>query len=278
MTKQIKVGNLTIGGGAPLVLIAGPCVIESEEICYSVAEGVKTLCEELGIPYIFKASFDKANRLSATSFRGPGIEKGLRILSDVRSAFDLPVLTDVHEVWQVREAACVVDVIQIPAFLCRQTDLVVAAAETGKPVNVKKGQFLSPYDMGNIVEKIKIAGNHEILLTERGTSFGYGNLVVDMRALGIMRAFGFPVVFDATHSVQRPGGLGTASGGDREHIPLLVRAACAAGIDALFIETHPKPDSALSDAATMIPLDALGPILVQAKALCDFVRSSRVGE
>jgi len=255
-----------------LALIAGPCVIEGKELCYRLGREVKAICEELNVPYIFKASFDKANRLSVSSPRGPGLEKGLEILAEIRANVGVPVLTDVHEVWQVQKVAEVVDILQIPAFLCRQTDLVVAAAQTGKPVNIKKGQFLSPHDMRNIAEKVTSAGNRQVLLTERGASFGYGDLVVDMRSLAIMRQFGFPVVFDATHSVQRPGGLGTASGGDREYVPYLVRAACAAGIDALFLEVHPDPESALSDTATMLPLDSLKSVLTQARAINALVK------
>ena len=273
MTKEIQVGSVKIGGGG-LALIAGPCVIESRDICFRIGREAKAVCDELNIPYIFKASFDKANRSSVGSSRGPGLGKGLEILAEVRSKLGVPVLTDVHEVWQVEEAAKVADILQIPAFLCRQTDLVQAAAHTGKPVNIKKGQFLSPYDMRNVIEKAASTGNERILVTERGASFGYGNLVVDMRSLAIMRKFGYPVVFDVTHSVQRPGGLGTASGGDPEFVPHLVRAACAVGIDALFLEVHPNPAAALSDAATMLPLDELRSILVQAKAIDALVKAA----
>jgi len=276
MTKEVQIGSVKIGGGNPLGLIAGPCVIEGKEICHQIAREAKSICDELGMPYIFKASFDKANRLSIASPRGPGMEKGLEILAELRSDLGVPVLTDVHEVCQVKEAAQVVDILQIPAFLCRQTDLVLAAANTGKPVNIKKGQFLAPHDMRNIVEKAKSTGNERILLTERGVSFGYGNLIVDMRSFAIMREFGFPVAFDATHSVQRPGGLGTASGGDREYVPHLVRAACAVGIDALFLEVHPSPASALSDAATMLPLDSLKSVLAQAQAIDALVRGRHI--
>ncbi|HUV03783.1 MAG TPA: 3-deoxy-8-phosphooctulonate synthase [Armatimonadota bacterium] len=276
MTKEIQIGSVKIGGRNPLGLIAGPCVIESKELCYQVAREAKSVCDELGMPYIFKGSFDKANRLSISSPRGPGMEEGLEILAEMRSNLGIPLLTDVHEVCQVSEAAQVVDILQIPAFLCRQTDLVLAAANTGKPVNIKKGQFLAPNDMLNIVEKAKSTGNEQILLTERGVSFGYGNLIVDMRSLAIMREFGFPVAFDATHSVQRPGGLGTASGGDREYVPHLVRAACAVGIDALFLEVHPNPASALSDAATMLPLDSLRSVLAQAQAIDALVRGQYI--
>jgi 2-dehydro-3-deoxyphosphooctonate aldolase (KDO 8-P synthase) len=272
MTKEIKTGNITTGGKQPLTLIAGPCVIESRELCFRIGEEVKAICESLGIQYVFKASYDKANRLSATTPRGPGIDDGLQILADIREHLGVPVLTDVHEVCQVKDAASVVDILQIPAFLCRQTDLVTAAAQTGKTVNIKKGQFLAPSDMLNIIKKVELTGNTNILVTERGVSFGYGNLVVDMRSLAIMREMGYPVVFDGTHSVQRPGGLGTATGGDREFVPHLVRAACAVGIDALFLEVHPDPASALSDAATMLPLSDLRSVLVQAKEIDTMVR------
>jgi 2-dehydro-3-deoxyphosphooctonate aldolase (KDO 8-P synthase) len=278
MTREVQIGKVKIGGGAPLALIAGPCVIESRDLCYQVGREVKALCAELGIPYIFKASYDKANRLSGSSPRGPGLDEGLEILAEIRSNLDVPVLTDVHEVAQVEKVAEVVDVLQVPALLCRQTDLVVAVARTGKPVNLKKGQFLAPHDMRSIVAKVTSAGNEQVMLTERGISFGYGNLVVDMRSLAIMREIGFPIVFDATHSVQKPGGLGTASGGDREFVPHLVRAACAVGIDALFLEVHPDPESALSDAATMLPLDSLRSVLTQAKAIDQLVRSNRMAE
>lgn len=272
MVNRVQIGNVTIGDGG-LALIAGPCVIESQEICYQIGKEARAVCDELGIPYIFKASFDKANRTSVKSARGPGMDEGLAILAEMRSSLGVPVLTDVHEVCQVERVAEVVDVLQIPAFLSRQTDLLVAAAETGKPVNVKKGQFLSPHDMKNIAEKVTTSGNDRVMLTERGTTFGYGNLVVDMRGLQIMRSFGHPVIFDATHSVQRPGGLGTASGGDPEFVPALVRAACAVGIDALFLEVHPEPAKALSDAATMLELGMLRPVLEQAVAIHDLVRS-----
>ena len=272
MACAVDAGTVAIGGGNPLVLIAGPCVIESRDLCYSIAAEVKSICAELKIPYIFKASYDKANRLSISSGRGPGLEEGLEILKSIRAEIGIPVLTDVHEAWQVEPAASAVDILQIPAFLCRQTDLVVAAARTGRPVNIKKGQFLAPSDMKSIAEKAASAGNTKILLTERGTSFGYGDLVADMRSLAVMRSLGFPVVFDATHSIQRPGGLGTASGGDPQFIRPLVRAACAVGIDALFLEVHPNPARALSDAATMLPLEELRRVLVEAKAVDTAVR------
>lgn len=250
---MVQIKNVIIGDGR-LALIAGPCIIESLDLCRCVAAHMKKVCENLGIPYIFKASFDKANRTSHDSFRGEGMEEGLQILSMIRSEFDVPVTTDIHESWQAAPATQVVDLLQIPAFLCRQTDLLAAAAVTGKPVNVKKGQFLAPWDAGNIVAKLQAKGANGILLTERGTSFGYNTLVVDMAGLPIMRSFGVPVVFDATHSVQRPGGAGRQSGGDRASIPVLARAAVAAGIDALFMEVHPDPEHALSDAATQYPL------------------------
>src|SRR5690554_732057 len=230
-----------------LFLIAGPCVIESEERTYFLAEELKKISLDLGIPFVFKASFDKANRSSATTYRGPGMKKGLEVLARVRREFDLPILTDLHETHQVAAVAEVVDILQIPAFLCRQTDLIIAAAKTQKPVNIKKGQFMAPWDMKKIVEKAKSAGNHRVFLTERGTSFGYNTLVVDLRSLPIMKSFGVPVIFDGTHSVQQPGGLGDCSGGQREYVPALCRAAVAVGIDGLFLEVHDDPDQALSD-------------------------------
>ena len=262
-----NVGSIEIGDEQPLVLIAGPCVIESEELCLEVGAKVKAITQSLGIPYIFKASFDKANRTSVKSFRGPGIDRGLEILSGIRSRLDVPVLTDIHEPWQAKPAAEVVDVLQIPAFLCRQTDLIVAAAETGKCVNIKKAQFLAAWDMKNSVEKAKSTGNANITLTERGNSFGYNMLVVDMCGLPTMRSLGCPVVFDATHSVQRPGGLGDASGGAREYIPHLIRAAVAVGVDALFLEVHPNPSQALCDAASMLDLADLPKALADALAI-----------
>jgi 2-dehydro-3-deoxyphosphooctonate aldolase (KDO 8-P synthase) len=273
MTTEIRVGEIRIGNGAPLALLAGPCAIESREICLEVARQVKAMAIELGIPYIFKASFDKANRTSISSYRGIGMEEGLAVLAEVKETFDLPVVTDIHEPWQAEKVAEVADILQIPAFLCRQTDLVVAAARTGKPVNIKKAQFLSPWDMKNVVQKAKDSGNDQIFLTERGTSFGYNNLVVDMRGLAVMREMGVPVVFDATHSLQLPGGMGNASGGMTEYVPHLVRAACAVGIDALFMEVHPNPCQALCDATTMIQVgDDLFKILSQAVAYTNLSR------
>lgn len=243
--------------GSQPFLIAGPCVIESEELCLHTATFLKQICDKYRIPFIFKASYDKANRTSAASFRGPGLEAGLRILARVRQTVGVPVLTDVHTEAQVGPAAEVVDVIQIPAFLCRQTDLIAAAAASGKILNLKKGQFLSPMDMKQVVQKAEYFGAKRILVTERGTTFGYNNLVADMRAIAIMRTFGWPVVFDATHSVQLPGGAGTSSSGQSEFAPVLARAAVAAGADGVFIETHPDPSRALSDGPNMIPLSQL---------------------
>ncbi len=264
---KANAGNVMFGDGHPLVLLAGPCVIESEDICLEVGMRAKEIAASLGIGYVFKASFDKANRTSVESFRGPGLEKGLEILASVKSKLGVPVVTDVHETWQVKPVAEVVDMLQIPAFLCRQTDLVVAVAESGKCVNIKKGQFLAPWDMKNSVGKARSTGNDNILLTERGSSFGYNTLVVDMTALPIMRGLGCPVVFDATHAVQRPGGLGDSSGGAREFVPHLVRAAVAVGVDALFMEVHPCPDKALCDAASSLQLDNLEAVLRQAVAI-----------
>ena len=244
-----------------LFLIAGPCVIESEKLCLEVASSLKAICKAAGIFYVFKASFDKANRTSAKSFRGPGLEEGLKVLARVRAEFELPVLTDVHNEVQAKAAAEVVDILQIPAFLCRQTDLIEAAIGTGKIVNLKKGQFLSPTEMGRVAEKAKHAGSKRVLLTERGTTFGYNNLVADMRSIPIMKGFGCPVVFDATHSVQLPGGGGDKSSGQREFAPVLARAALAAGANGLFIETHPRPDEALSDGPNMIPLSKMSTLL-----------------
>ena len=248
---SVKVGK-AVFGGKKLVFIAGPCVIESVEGAMDLAARLVKLAHELDVPFVFKASFDKANRTSVESYRGPGILEGLEILQEVRDRFNVPVLTDIHEAWQAEFAADAVDIIQIPAFLCRQTDLVLAAAETGKVVNVKKAQFLAPEDMANVIGKIEAAGNKKIILTERGASFGYNNLVADMRSLLVMREFGYPVVFDATHSVQRPGGAGKESGGDGRWAPALARAAVATGVDGVFMETHVNPAEALSDKANAI--------------------------
>lgn len=262
-----RAGNVELGDDRPLALIAGPCVIESEDLCLQVGHVAKELCSSLGVPYVFKASFDKANRTSVESFRGPGLEKGLEVLASVKSKLDLPVLTDIHETWQVEAAAEVADILQIPAFLCRQTDLIVAAARTGRCVNIKKGQFQAPWDMKQSVDKARSAGSDNICLTERGVSFGYNTLVVDMCSLPVLRSLGCPVIFDATHSVQRPGGLGHASGGAREFIPHLVRAAVAVGVDALFMEVHPDPPSALCDAASMLSVHDLPAVLRDALAI-----------
>jgi 2-dehydro-3-deoxyphosphooctonate aldolase (KDO 8-P synthase) len=250
-----------LGGNDKLTLIAGPCVIESEELCLRVGEYLKKECSRIGIHYFFKASFDKANRSSGKSFRGPGIEEGLKTLARIREALDTPVVTDIHTEEQAAEAANYVDILQIPAFLCRQTDLLEAAARTVKILNVKKGQFLAPQDMKQVVSKVQAAGGQKLALTERGTTFGYNNLVTDMRAIPIMKQFGCPVIFDATHSVQLPGGAGDKSSGQREFAPVLARAAVAAGVDGLFIETHPEPDRALSDGPNMIPLAEMGRLL-----------------
>jgi 2-dehydro-3-deoxyphosphooctonate aldolase (KDO 8-P synthase) len=250
-----------------LFLIAGPCVIENEKLCLQVAASLKKNCAALGIFYVFKASFDKANRTSAKSFRGPGVENGLKILAKVRAEFDLPVLTDIHTETQVAAAGEVADILQIPAFLCRQTDLIQAAVATGKIVNLKKGQFLSPDEMGQVAEKAKRAGAKKILLTERGTTFGYNNLVADMRSIPIMKSFGFPVIFDATHSVQLPGGGGDKSSGQREFAPVLARAALASGANGIFLETHPNPDKALSDGPNMIPLGEMKKVLGELKKI-----------
>jgi len=257
-----------------MVLIAGPCVIESEELCFSVASSLKQTYCRLGISFVFKASYDKANRTSAISFRGPGVEAGLQILANVRRKFQVPVLTDVHSETQAVRAAEVVDVLQIPAFLCRQSDLVAAAVQTGKIVNLKKGQFLSPMEMGQVVKKAQQAGGKRILVTERGTTFGYNNLVSDMRAIPILRRFGCPVIFDATHSVQLPGGGGGRSSGQREFAPVLARAAVAAGADGVFIETHPNPDRALSDGPNMVSLAEMPKLLATLLNVRDAVRDA----
>jgi 2-dehydro-3-deoxyphosphooctonate aldolase (KDO 8-P synthase) len=257
----MKIAGHEIGPDRPLFLIAGPCVVESEELCFEVATTMKSLCDRLGIPYVFKASFDKANRTSASSFRGPGMEEGLRVLQKVRATLGVPVLTDVHEDTPIEEVADVVDILQTPAFLVRQTNFIQRVARTGKPVNVKKGQFLAPWDMKNVVEKCRATGNDQIMVCERGVSFGYNTLVSDMRALAIMRETGAPVVFDATHSVQQPGGQGTSSGGQSQLVPVLTRAAVASGISGLFMETHPNPAKALSDGPNMWPLARMEELL-----------------
>jgi 2-dehydro-3-deoxyphosphooctonate aldolase (KDO 8-P synthase) len=262
--NTFRIGNLNFGAaGAPLFVIAGPCVIENERLILETAESLATICDDLNLPLIFKSSFDKANRSAGDSFRGPGLKQGMNILAKVKRRLGLPILTDVHEVAQCKPVAESCDVLQIPAFLCRQTDLLLAAAKTGRCVNVKKGQFLAPWDMRNVVDKLTAAGAKKIMLTERGTSFGYNNLVTDMRSLPVMRQFGWPVVFDATHSVQMPGGGGGGkiTGGDRRMAPVLARAAVAAGCDGVFIEAHPNPDRAQSDAANQIKLSDMKSIL-----------------
>lgn len=266
-TKLIKFGDITIGGNRPFMLIAGPCVIESKTGAMAIAEKLKRLTDKLKIPFVFKASYDKANRTSIDSFRGPGIIEGLKVLRDIKKRLDVPVISDVHSVEEIDQAAEVLDILQIPAFLCRQTDLVVKAAKSGCIVNVKKGQFLAPWDMKSVVKKIESAGCKKIFLTERGVSFGYNNLVTDYRALDVMRGLGYPVIFDATHSVQQPGGLGTATGGDRKYIPLLSRCAVAAGCDGLFMETHPDPSKALSDGPNMMPLGSMEKLLKELVAI-----------
>lgn len=270
--KQIRVGNFAVGGDR-LTVIGGPCALESLELGMEVGRRAKELCASYGMNYIFKASFDKANRTSIFSQRGPGIEQGLEWLAQIRSELNVPVLTDIHEPWQAEPVAKVVNVLQIPAFLCRQTDLLVAAAKTGLPVNVKKAQFLSPWDMKAVVTKLHEAGNDQVMLCERGTTMGYNQLVVDMRSLVIMRSLGVPVVFDATHCVQMPGGLGNASGGDRRFSLPLARAALAIGVDAVFMEIHPHPEAAISDGPNMVPLGLLDRVLGELAAIDRVVRS-----
>ena len=265
--REVRIKDIVIGPGNPLVLIAGPCVIESEGMVMETAERIKNIAQQLDIPFIFKSSYSKANRLSISSFTGPGMEEGLRILSRVKEELDLPLLTDVHCTTEVEAVAQVADVLQIPAFLCRQTALVIQAARSGLPLNIKKGQFMAPQDMGYIAAKAESVGNRQVLLTERGTFFGYGNLVVDMRSLAIMGKLGYPVVFDATHSVQLPGSGQGRSGGQREFVPLLLRAAVAAGCQAIYMEVHPRPQKALSDSASQWPLGELEGLLVEVKEL-----------
>ena len=272
--SEFKIGDVTVGIDALFFVIAGPCVIENEKICLDIAGRLTQIAETSGIPVIFKASFDKANRSSISSFRGPGLEEGLDILSKVRDATGLAVMTDVHEPAQAEIAAKVVDCLQVPAFLCRQTNLLLACAKTGKPINVKKGQFLSPTEMSNAVEKISSAGNDKILLTERGTFFGYNRLVNDMTSINIMKQFGCPVVCDATHSAQQPGGLGDVSGGSREMGPVLAKAAVAAGADGLFLEVHSDPENAKSDAACIMPIEWLPGLLSQCKKIFDIIREN----
>ncbi len=272
MTKSVRVGGFEIGAGKPLALIAGPCVIEGRDSALKHASFLKQVADRAGVPLIYKSSYDKANRSSLDSYRGPGIEKGLKILAEVRKEIGIPILTDVHEREQIAPVKEVADVLQIPAFLCRQTDFVVAVAGSGKVVNIKKGQFLAPWDIRNVIEKITSTGNEKILVTERGVCFGYNNLVADMRSLVVMRELGYPVVFDATHSLQLPGGLGKASGGERRFIPALARSGVAVGIDALFMEVHEDPDRALSDGPNSLPLSELEKLLKLVKEIDQAVK------
>ncbi len=274
MVKEIKIGKVRFGNNHPFVLIAGPCVIESRASALAIAERIKKITSRLKVPFVFKASFDKANRTSIRSFRGPGLWEGLKVLAEIKAKVGVPVLSDVHDMGQVGPAAEILDIIQIPAFLCRQTDLIVAAAKTGRVINVKKGQFLAPWDVAGIIRKIEETGNRNLLLTERGVSFGYNNLVSDFRSLAIMRETGYPVIFDATHSVQRPGGLGHASGGESQYIPLLARCAVAAGVDGIFLETHPDPARALSDGPNMLPINKLEDLLKGLVAVDRIIKSN----
>lgn len=271
MMKSVTIKDITIDGKSPFVLIAGPCVIESAEATLFHAQAIKKICTKLGVRFIFKSSYDKANRTSIKSYRGPGLKRGLAILAQVKKELKIPVLSDVHSTSEVPEAAKVLDVLQIPAFLSRQTDLLIAVAKTGKPVNLKKGQFLAPWDIRPAIEKIESVGNHNILITERGVSFGYNNLVSDLRSLSLMRQFGYPVIFDATHSVQLPGGAGASSGGQREFVAGLARAAIAFGCDGLFIEVHRTPEKALSDGPNSVSLQELEAILRTAKTIDETV-------
>jgi 2-dehydro-3-deoxyphosphooctonate aldolase (KDO 8-P synthase) len=275
MTETIHVGHVQIGGNRPLVLIAGPCVMESPDLVLKTAEALKRITEDLNIPLIFKSSYDKANRSSLSSFRGPGLQEGMKILEKVREEFALPLTSDIHKEAEIAAASEVLDLLQIPAFLCRQTDFLIQAARSGRAVNVKKGQFMAPWDMKNVVEKIRQAGNGQILITERGSSFGYNNLVADMRSLPIMRSLGVPVIFDGTHSVQLPGGEGTSSGGQREFVPSLTRAAVAAGVDGIFLEVHPNPDEALCDGPNMLALSSLPDLLKEVKEIDALIKGRR---
>jgi len=272
--NHVTIGNVTFGTDLPLALIAGPCAMETRELALSTAGELKRLTDKLGMGLIYKSSFDKANRTSADTPRGIGVDKALEIFADVKAEFGCPVLTDVHEAGQCATLTEVVDVLQIPAFLCRQTDLLLAAAATGKAVNIKKGQFLAPWDMKNVADKVTGAGNNKVMLTERGASFGYNTLVSDMRALPELAATGHPVIFDATHSVQQPGGQGTTSGGQREYVPVLARAAVAVGVAGVFMETHPDPDSAPSDGPNMVPIDQMESLMTRLKAFDDLSKSA----
>lgn len=273
MKKTLHLGNIEIGHGSPLVLISGPCVIENYDTTFGIAQFLKKLSENLNIPLIFKASYDKANRTSIKSFRGPGIDKGLEILNLIKTELDIPILSDVHRISEIEKAVKVLDIIQIPAFLCRQTDFILEVAKTNKPVNIKKGQFLAPWDVLHIVEKIKSTGNEQVLITERGTMFGYNNLVVDFRGIKIMQDTGWPVIFDVTHSIQLPGGAGTSSGGQREFAPILANAAVAAGVDGVFMEVHSEPDKALCDGPNSLKLDTLNEMISVLKAIREAIHS-----
>ena len=271
VSRKVKIGNFTVGGNAPLFLISGPCVIENREITFKVARFLKKIAKRTKIPVIFKSSYDKANRTSIDSFRGPGLKEGLEILKEVKNTIGLPILSDIHQVSDIEEAAEILDIIQIPAFLSRQTDLILEAAKTNLPINIKKGQFLSPWDMEQVILKAVSGGNNSILLTERGTSFGYNNLIVDMRSISVMKNFGYPVVFDATHGIQLPGGQGKSSGGQREFVAPLARAAVAAGADGIFLEIHPDPDSALSDGPNSLPFEHVESLLTILKEIHQIV-------
>ncbi|MFW6115262.1 MAG: 3-deoxy-8-phosphooctulonate synthase [Thermodesulfobacteriota bacterium] len=266
-SQGIRIGKVTVGGSGDLFLISGPCVIEGPEVTLNIAKFLRSLAERTGIPVIFKSSYDKANRTSIKSYRGPGLARGLEILAEVKGTIGLPILSDVHQVSEIEKAAEILDVIQIPAFLSRQTDLIVEAARTQRPVNIKKGQFLSPWDMEHVLMKATSVGNHNLLLTERGTSFGYHNLVADMRSIAVMKRFGYPVIFDATHSVQLPGGRGNSSDGQSEFVAPLARAAVAAGADGVFLEIHPNPGSALSDGPNSLSLDRVEPLVLMLKEI-----------
>ena len=275
MVRKINISGAVVGGDTPPLVIAGPCVIESEEVAFETAKRLKEICSAVGLHLVFKSSYDKANRTSLESFRGPRMERGLRILAEVKTKFNIPVISDVHSVNEIKPASEVLDALQIPAFLCRQTDLILAASETGKPVNIKKGQFLAPWDAKNIIEKFTSTGNHNLFISERGTTFGYNNLVVDFRGLPIMRSYGYPLVFDVTHSLQLPGGQGSSSGGQREFAEPLARAAVAVGVDGLFMEVHPEPERALCDGPNMIKLDDLSRMLTTLKTIDALVKQKK---
>ena len=275
-TREVQVNSVIIGGNKPVVLVAGPCVIEGEEVTLRIAQRIKEIASRVGMDLIFKSSYDKANRSSIHSYRGPGVDEGLRILRRVKEELDLPLLSDVHRFEEIEKASVVLDIMQIPAFLCRQTDLIVEVARTGRVINIKKGPFLAPWDMRTVIEKVTSTGNENLLLTERGTTFGYNNLVSDMRSLAIMRSFGYPVVYDATHSVQLPGAGGDRSGGQRELVPQLARAATATGIDALFMEVHEDPSRALCDGANSLSFDEVGSLLAQVRDIDRIVKDGEL--